>query len=76
MMTNEHLTTKMGHRCECETEAVVRDGREVRDVRCCSSALCARGTNNRTEFDRDRNAAINILKAGVACIERKASIFD
>ncbi len=69
LMTSEYFTTLMCHRCECLGEEMRDgDGRVLRNIRYCRSAICAANQNNCTVRNRDRNAAISIGKAGKAFV--------
>lgn len=72
VMTSEYLTTQTCHRCEGRTEEVRVDGSVVRGIRHCSGACGTRGHNGRLVRNRDRNAAVNILKAFVAWLRNEA----
>jgi hypothetical protein len=67
LMVGEYLTTQMCHKCHALTsEAHNEDGTVNRDRRCCRGACAAGSPNNCRALNRDRNAAINIYKAGRA----------
>jgi len=69
LMTGEYLTTQMCHKCGDLTKEV-KVGNEVsRDLRCCRGACTEGHPNNCRVLNRDRNAAINIYKAGMAYIK-------
>jgi hypothetical protein len=73
LMTGEYLTTQMCHKCHALTsEALNEDGTVNRDRRWCRGACAAGHPNNCRALNRDRNAAINIYKAGWAYLRGEA----
>ena len=65
-LVDEYNTTKVCARCDCVLSAVARqldDGtiQEIRGLRRCSSNVCSQASF----VDRDKNAALNILRCGL-----------
>lgn len=70
LMTGEAYTTQMCHKCHGLTAPMEDEERgDHRDLRCCTGACAADFPNNCRGLNRDRNAAINIYKAGLAYIK-------
>lgn len=72
LMTGEYLTTQMCHKCHALTSDGNEDGTVNRDRRCCRGACAVGSPNNCRALNRDRNAAINIYKAGWAYLKGEA----
>lgn len=72
LMTGEYLTTQMCHKCHALTSEGNEDGTVNRDRRCCRGTCATGSPNNCRALNRDRNAAINIYKAGWAYIMGEA----
>jgi hypothetical protein len=72
LMTSEYLTSQMCHKCFDLTKPK-RDaaGAEMRDLRCCTGTCALGSPNNCRDLNRDKNAAINIYKAGWAFVKGK-----